>query len=134
MNAIEPVEIVLDKPRKMLFTFGALKAAEREINKIRTATGEAKTSVFTILGEMSPDTISILVWACLLHEDSTLTIEQVDAMPFNMEIAAKINQCLGVQIKSEEAPDEEGNEGGGSRPLARQNGSTSGRSPGLTSG
>ena len=81
------VDIVLDKPRKMLFTLLGLNRAQREINKLR---GDS-VSIFKRIdefiqclladdGNLPVDLIVVLIWASLLHEDPELTLEQADRM------------------------------------------------------
>ena len=99
------VDIVLDKPRKMLFTWLALNKAQREINKLR---GEPPTaSIFVKIDELRQmlisdeanfpiDLLQVLLWASLLHEEPDLTLEQVDRWnTTNMPaVMAKISRAL----------------------------------------
>lgn len=86
---VDPVEIVLDKPRRLLITKRGLRLAEAELNKQRyPITGrvsnidayvvQAINDVIRLGGIMPRDLIVCLLWAALLHEDSKLKIEQID--------------------------------------------------------
>jgi len=109
------IDIVLDKPRKMLFTWLALNKAQREINKLR---GEPSTaSIFVKIDELRQmlisdeanfpiDLLQVLLWASLLHEDPDLTLEQLDRMnTTNMPaVMAKISRAL-VPLFSSQSED-----------------------------
>ena len=97
------VPIVLDKERHLLMDLNAMVSFEE-------ATGK------NIMQGIEPDSMTAgdlraLLWACLLHEDGTLKIEDVGKMIHtgNMgELSEKIAQAWEVASP----------EGGESRPLA----------------
>ncbi len=61
------VTIVLDKERRLKFGLRAMRAFEKETGKnLLTAKG---------LSEFNATELSVLLWACLLHEDKALTLE-----------------------------------------------------------
>lgn len=92
MTPIEPVEITLDKPRKVLFNHNALIVAEREINKQRGATPQTYTSLEVLmydairlvyqskgaLGALPRDILVTMLWAGLNYDPKArqFTIEQ----------------------------------------------------------
>lgn len=91
MSLIEPTEIVLDKPRKLLINHLALYRAEAEINKLRFAKPEDYASIdalmvdgfnhlFRARGMLPMDLLLCMLWAGLVYDDPKkprLTIEQV---------------------------------------------------------
>ncbi len=66
MNVVQ-----LDKPREVRMTLGAMKAYEK-------ASGQSVLEIDWT--KIRATDISLLLWAALKQEDSSLTIEQVDAM------------------------------------------------------
>lgn len=94
MNLIEPIEVVLDKPRKILINHLALYRAEAEINKLRFARPEQYVSIdvlmiegfnnlFRARGMLPMDLLLCMLWAGLVYDDPKkprLTIEQVAAL------------------------------------------------------
>ena len=94
------VIINLDKPRSLRFDLNAMAAYE-------DATGK---SAFAIGDNISATSIRALLWASLIHEDKTLTLEQVGSLidTGNMtEITSKINQI--VQTSSDTGDEAEEN-------------------------
>lgn len=94
------VIINLDKPRSLRFDLNAMAAYE-------DATGK---SAFAIGDNISATSIRALLWASLIHEDKTLTLEQVGSLIHtgNMtEITSKINQI--VQTSSDTGDEAEEN-------------------------
>jgi len=91
---IEPVEIVLDKPRKLLINHLALYRAEAEINKLRFAKPEDYASIDALMvdgfnhlfrsrGMLPLDLLLCMLWAGLVYDDPKkprLSIEQVAAV------------------------------------------------------
>ena len=67
-QAAPTVEITLDKPRHMQFTFGVAK-------KFKDKTGKDITELDA---EMSFDEIATMLWLTLAVEDPSLTQEQAD--------------------------------------------------------
>lgn len=143
MQLIEPVEITLDRPRKMLLTLGALRRADQEFNKARGLTGDARVSIFDVINtelknvaadnlKFGPDLIAIMLWASLLNDDPNLTLDDVDKFAFNpVGVVAKviecINNCFLKSAAATAAGEQEGDRDG--RPLDRPNGLDSGHSP-----
>jgi len=91
MNVIEPIEIVLDKPRKLMLGHWGLYTAEMEINKQRGAKPEehvaidfmmvdAYNRIFLKTGLLPLDLMVCVLWAGLLHEDPKITKEKVAAL------------------------------------------------------
>jgi hypothetical protein len=88
---VQPIEIDLDKPRRLLLTVGGLKAAERELNKSRNL--QPRKAIFRIMmeelpqveqGDVGMDFCEAILWASMLHEDPDLSIEAVGLMPFDL--------------------------------------------------
>lgn len=86
-----PVEILLGKPRKLLFDHQALCSAEREINKQRgVAPAEFVSIDFLMIssaraglsgsGGFPRDLIAVMLWAGLLREDPKLTVSQAEKL------------------------------------------------------
>ncbi len=95
------VDIELDKPRRLLFDFWALRCAEKQM----LLDWGVKTSVTSVLGvDITITDLTTLLWAALQHEDEKLTIEQVGHMvhPRNLDyVADKIQQAFGLQAASD---------------------------------
>jgi hypothetical protein len=94
--------IDLDKPRSLRFDLNAMAAYE-------DATGK---SAFAIGDNISATSIRALLWACLIHEDDTLTIEQVGRLIHtgNMqEITTKINKLVQTSTDTGEEAEENPN-------------------------
>jgi hypothetical protein len=88
---VQPIDIDLDKPRRLLLTVGGLKAAERELNKSRNL--QPRKAIFRIMmeelpqveqGDVGMDFCEAILWASMLHEDPALSIEAVGLMPFDL--------------------------------------------------
>ncbi len=69
MGIVEPVVVELDRPRKLRFDLGAQKAFYRE-----TGVGIQR------FDQENPEHICALIWASLLRDDPSLTVDQVDEM------------------------------------------------------
>lgn len=69
-QACPVIAIELDKERHLRFDLNAYAAFEKE-------TG---VEMFDLEGKFSATVIRALLWASLLHEEKTLTLEQVGAM------------------------------------------------------
>lgn len=93
---VPSVKIQLDKERTLILDMTAMQDFEQEIGK----------SIFHInLEEFAVKDLVAIVWACLLHEDESLTPRQVGRMiyPGNIpEISEKINDLM---TKSMPEPD-----------------------------
>lgn len=101
-NPVAPtVPIMLDKPRQLRADFNALANIEEKTGK-NTLNNE-------IWEDISAAHLRVLLWALLLHEDPTLTLEQVGAMmhPGNvMEIGKAVIQALrGAFPEADETDD-----------------------------
>ena len=96
------VIIDLDKPRSLRFDLNSMAAYE-------DATGK---SAFAIGDNISATSIRALLWACLIHEDDTLTIEQVGRLIHtgNMQdITTKINKLVQTSTDTGEESEENPN-------------------------
>lgn len=97
------VIINLDKPRSLRFDLNAMAAYE-------DATGK---SAFAIGDNISATSIRALLWASLIHDDKTLTLEQVGSLIHtgNMtEITSKINQIVQTSSDTGDEVDENPND------------------------
>lgn len=84
IKAISPtVKVTLDKERNLLMDLNAMVAFE-------DATGKSMLNMET-WKSLSAKDIRALLWACLIHEDKILTIEQVGKMIH----AGNINEIQG---------------------------------------
>jgi hypothetical protein len=61
------IEVNLDRPRYFWLNFSAMAAFEKHTGK----------SIFDVMANPRATDYIICAWACLLHEDKTLTIEKV---------------------------------------------------------
>ena len=116
MRIIEPIEIELDRPRKLLLTLEALKRAQIELNRERQT--DPPKPIFRIMSEemergldIGMDFCQIIIWAAMLYDDPAITIDHVGRiMPWNITLGL-INQLInGTYAKidqSEEIPDSE---------------------------
>jgi hypothetical protein len=88
-NLIEPIEIQLDRARKILLNHRALRQAESEFNRRRFAAPkdyvnidavmvEAYNNIFRMSGMMPRDLLACVLWAGLLNEDPKLSLDDVD--------------------------------------------------------
>jgi hypothetical protein len=117
---VQPIEIELDKPRRLLLTVGGLKAAEREINKSRAL--QPRKSIFRIMleelpqveqGDVGMDFCEAILWASMLHEDPDLPLAAVGLMPFDLRDVIQLTcrviteTYLKIKPKTEEAAIEE---------------------------
>ncbi len=104
MNKAKPeVKITLDRERTIRFDLNAMASFEEATGK------NILNGTFSGSG-MSARDIRAMLWACLLHEDSTLTLEQVGALITveNMtDVAARLTEAFEVSMperKGESAP------------------------------
>jgi hypothetical protein len=107
------VPITLDRPRRLLFDFNALAAAEE-------AAGCSLLSL-DLAGRLSARILRALVWAALLHEDRDLTLEQVGAWlhPGNLrDIAEAVEAAFQAAL-----PDQDPTAPSREEPLSTGNGS-----------
>lgn len=109
MRPIQPIDIVLDRPRHLLLNLKALALAEREL---ATLLDRKKVSLIKVFqsGEVGVSDLVCLVWAGLLHEDPTLTLDQAMALlgASDLEsIATKLMEAMQAHMgvtRTEEAP------------------------------
>jgi len=103
MDKVRPiVPIVLDKERHLLLNLNAMVSFEEVTGKnmLRQET----------MGELSAKDLRAILWACLLHEDEVLKLEDVGAMIHagNMEeISDKLAEAWGAampEAKEGESP------------------------------
>lgn len=80
------IKVELDKERELRFDMNAQVAFEE-------ATGENTLDGAFWIKPMTAKNTRALVWACLVHEDESLTIKQVGAM-LNHQNAKKIGLLL----------------------------------------
>jgi hypothetical protein len=127
---IEPVPINLDGRIRHL------RLGFKEMYRFHLQTGLSAWAR-EVWNDPSPDIMVALLWAGLLHEDPTLTVEQVENFPgLQMGNIAYITDRIG-ELWGKTMPDadtgEVGQGDGGNttdpNPLGLQNGSTTGRSP-----
>lgn len=104
------VPIVLDKERHLLFDLNAMVAFEDVTGKNLFKRGISAA----LAKNMSPTDLRTLLWACLIHEDETLTLKQVGGWVHfgNMlAIAAKVSEAFSVALPEGSSEDK--------RPLAK---------------
>ena len=81
MNVIEPAEILLDKPRKVLVNHAALFKAETEVNRIRGNTAfnrlgidylivNAFNALIMLKAPFPLDLLAVMLWASIVREES----------------------------------------------------------------
>ncbi len=90
-------KITLDKERNLLLNLNAMVAFEEE-------TGKSLLSAAS-LSEMGMKEIRALLWACLVHDDESLTLKQVGDMVHagNLEeISKSIEQAFGAAMPEPE--------------------------------
>jgi len=116
MRISEPIEIELDRPRKLLLTIQALKRAQTELNRERQT--DPPKPIFRIMSEemekgvdIGVDFCEVMIWAAMLYDDPDITIDQVGRiMPWTATLPL-LNQLInGAYAKidqSEELPDTE---------------------------
>ena len=91
MNVIEPTEIILDRPRKLMINHRALRKAESEVNKLRFANPSnyanidglmiaAYNTMYRSMGLLPRDLMSCLLWAGLSDEDPKLTLDKIESL------------------------------------------------------
>lgn len=91
--------INLDKPRKLVFDLNAMSAYEEVTGK----------SAFEIGEQVTASSIRALLWACFIHEDDKLTLNDVGKLIHSgnmQEITKKMNEVVRNSSETGEAPDE----------------------------
>ena len=98
-NKAKPmVTVTLDKERHLLLNLNSMISFEQATDK----------SLFDGSfqgGGMSPGDLRAMLWACLIHEDETLTEKQVGSwitVSNMIEIAGKLNDAFEVAMPEEE--------------------------------
>lgn len=98
VNKANPaVSIVLDKERHLLLDLNAMVAFEEATGDNLFEDKVAKK----LATSMSPKDLRALLWACLIHEDDTLTLKQVGSWlrSDNMaEVAEKLIAAWGAAM------------------------------------
>lgn len=105
------IELELDKKRRLLLNFNAMALFEEQTGKNILASD--------VMENPSARDIRALLWACLVHEDPELTVEQVGAM-IHMGNIRDISQAIAAAWKKA-LPKARG---GQVRPLPQANHST----------
>ncbi|HYH05383.1 MAG TPA: hypothetical protein VEC37_19995 [Bacillota bacterium] len=103
--AVLSVPIMLDKERKLKFGYGAMIAIE-------DLTGDGFLDVIQELQEKPRiKTVRNILWAGLIHEDKTLTPDQVTEILDNCELdnlLGKLNEAIGLSQGGNEGNDTAG--------------------------
>jgi len=102
-NIVKPVPIELDKSRSLYMDLNAMVKFEEATGK-RIFDQELWVAI-------SARDVRALLWACLLHEDPDLTVEQVGSMIdfSNMnDVIAKLQEAFMLALPN---PDEQENTG-----------------------
>jgi hypothetical protein len=105
-HLVPQVAIELDKVRHLQFDFNSASAFEE-------ATGKSVFEVASIKGMGARD-MRAFIWACLIHEDESLTIKQVGSMIHMGNLAYVSEKFLAIYNTSTPEPEE-----GKTRPLAQ---------------
>ena len=102
---IKYVEVVLDKPRKLLLDMNAMASFEEQTGKnfFEFSSGLVKERI-------SAKDLRAFLWCALVHEDSGLTVEQVGSM-------IRADNMVEVQRRLAEAQSVNLPESKGTRPL-----------------
>src|SRR5215471_10041242 len=114
MRISEPIEIELDRPRKLLLTLAALKRAQTELNRERK--NDPPKTIFRMMSEemekgfdVEIDFCEVMIWAAMLDDDPTITIDQVGhIMPWAVTLPLLnqlINGTYAKMDRDSEAPD-----------------------------
>jgi hypothetical protein len=101
------VTIMLDKERHLKFGFRAMRAFEKE-------TGKNLLKMKLDISEFNATELMIVLWACLLHEDKTLSLDDgIDILDKSdlVSLSTKMMEAINAA-----APEKE--EGDGDVPLA----------------
>lgn len=86
------IPITLDKERNLLLSLGAIRRFKEKTGKDLMVEADRKE----MAENPSIDNLCVLVWACLYHEDKSLTVEDVSDMIHvgNMNyVAEQINKA-----------------------------------------
>lgn len=129
MGTIEPVEVSLDKPRKLLINHFCLYRAEAEVNKLRFAKPEEYCSIDVLMvdafnhlyrarGMLPLDLLLCMICFGIVYEpkEKRLTLEQIAEVLDASEMSrAELSGIVwgayftvaGKNLKQVDAPDEE---------------------------
>jgi len=91
---MKKIEIELDKKRHFVFDLNAMAAYE-------DATG---FSAFAIGDNLSAKAVRALLWACLIHDDESLTLQEVGGFIHagNLgEITQKLNAAIALSTEKD---------------------------------
>ena len=103
IDKVKPeVAIVLDKKRHLLLDLNAMVSFQEATGK--NLFNESVTK--SLAKSMNPVDLRALLWACLLHEDESLTLKQVGSWMHSgnlNEIAAGIQKAWGKAVPEMEA-------------------------------
>lgn len=99
MGPVKMIPILLDKPRHILLNMQAVYRFEQELAKVY---GEKRVSLPKIMrsGDLSMTELLHLIWAGLLHEEPTLTIEKVSALIATVP-TRQIDLLLGEALREQ---------------------------------
>jgi hypothetical protein len=116
-SAIEAIDIVLDKPRRLRLDHAGLFRAECEINRIRGASPEERAGIDYLMVRaysgilrsvlLPLDLLFCVLLQALLHEDPKLTF---DDMPKLIEASPLTRAGKNLRIKTEDSTAEAGSE------------------------
>ncbi|MDD4986377.1 MAG: hypothetical protein PHQ43_11425 [Dehalococcoidales bacterium] len=107
-KAMPVVTITLDKERHLLFGLRAMKLIEKTTGK-NVLSGE-------FWSNPSAADFSIMLWACLWHEDKDITIEQVDELVDKYSSVTEISEAI-AKAWGNATPESDEKAGKESRPL-----------------
>lgn len=93
MSGSEYVELTLDKPRKLRYTWRSIRRLHNEygVNIL-----DMKEESFT-----NPDTISKILWAGLVWDDPDLTVDALDDLIELRQLATisgKVSEAISTQM------------------------------------
>jgi hypothetical protein len=76
-SIVEPVTLTLDRPRRLRLEIGDVLRAEREICRVWQ---EPRNILSVFTSTVTLTDLTILLWAALLPEEPSLTLEQVQRL------------------------------------------------------
>lgn len=93
------VSVMLDRERYLLFGMRAMRAFEQETSKNLLKLKQ--------MSDLTATEVTVLFWACLLHDDRELTIEQAVELIDEHSSLAEISRLL-VKAQGAAMPDVKG--------------------------
>jgi hypothetical protein len=90
----EGVEITLDKPRHIRYTFAAMRIILKKYGNLQKVFGILQKMEGGDLTEESLDALSTLIYAGLVHEDKMLTQEKAENLIDITNMAALVNAVI----------------------------------------